>query len=154
MQWKQIVVDGVEYDYEVSNEQGLVRNTRTGRILKPGKTRRYLQVGLMKNKQRRWFYIHRLVAEAFIPNPDNLETVDHIDGNRLNNDASNLQWMTIGDNIEKEQGKKVYCYELNREFKSESHAARETGINQSSISACCQGKQKTAGKYHWKYVES
>ena len=156
MEWKQIVVDGVEYDYEVSDEQGLVRNMRTGRILKARKNEKtgYILAMLYKNGKQKHFLVHRLVAIMWIPNPNNYDSVNHKDHNKENNNADNLEWMSIGDNVRDGRSKKVYCYELDQTFNSMAEAERETGVRQPYISACCQGKQKTAGKYHWKYVES
>lgn len=61
----------------------------------------YWAVQLRKDGQGKSYYVHRLVALAFIPNPRNLETIDHIDGNKLNNDVSNLQWLSRTNNIRK-----------------------------------------------------
>ena len=59
----------------------------------------YMIVGLAGMGRRRNFYVHRLVAQAFIPNPDNLPAIDHIDHDRSNNQVSNLRWITQGDNV-------------------------------------------------------
>jgi hypothetical protein len=92
MDWKQID----EYDYFVSNT-GLVRNKR-GMILKPTKDKGYIRVNLCKNKEKKKHSVHRLVALAFIPNPDNKPQVDHADSNPSNNDVSNLRWATRSEN--------------------------------------------------------
>lgn len=85
-------------NYEVSNF-GNVRIIKTGKILKPwlNKTS-YLMVRLSKNNQPVNKTIHRLVALAFLPNPDNKPEVDHIDRNRTNNVVDNLRWVTISEN--------------------------------------------------------
>ena len=97
MEWKKI--DGFKERYSVS-DTGLVRNDKTGRIRKPYLDSRGLYVlvhidvdGVQYNR-----LVHRLVAEAFIPNPDNKETVNHKDGNKQNNCVDNLEWATRSEN--------------------------------------------------------
>jgi hypothetical protein len=86
-------IDGF-LNYEVSNH-GRVRNANTGRILKTDSKRNgYKYVNLSKNNKQKKFNIHRLVAEAFVENPDNFNTVDHISKNKLDNSANNLRWAT------------------------------------------------------------
>lgn len=82
-------------NYEI-NELGQIKNKKTGKILSQSlSSKGYYQVNI-GNKSRR---VHRLLAEAFIPNPSNLETVNHIDGNKLNNSLSNLEWMSRSNNV-------------------------------------------------------
>ena len=166
--WKPVV--GYEEHYEVS-DMGNVRSLKFGKekILKPGKNNRgYLKVSLYKDGQKKMSLVHRLVAEAFIPNPNNLETVNHKDEVKTNNVASNLEWMSQKDNTNygtrnKRAGeafsKKVQMFdkstgELLATFPSTREAARVTGINPSHISECCNGKKKSAGGYIWKYAFS
>ena len=82
------------------NENGMVRNDNTEHIKHPftNKDNGYLIVDLYMNNKSEKIPIHRLVAEAFIPNPENKETVDHIDGNRKNNSIDNLRWATYSEN--------------------------------------------------------
>ena len=88
-----------DYDnYEVSI-LGNVRNSKTNLSLKPSKKRDgYYHVHLYKNGIMKNFYIHRLIAYAFIPNPENLPCIDHIDRDRTNNSISNLRWVSRSNN--------------------------------------------------------
>lgn len=155
--WKPVV--GFESKYEVSSF-GNVRNKRTGRYLhQTPNTSGYLRVQLYnKNgKGQKYFFVHRLVAQAFIQNPNNLDTVNHIDQNKLNNNSSNLNWMSLADNIRYSQNKRVLQCDPNtggliNEFPSNKEASRLTGTNVSSISSVCNGRYKKANGYKWRYV--
>lgn len=99
MIWKEI--SGYEGIYEVS-DTGLVRSLKfdKAKILKPQNNGwGYLHVRLCKNGKAKITKIHRLVAEAFLPNPLSLETVNHIDEDKTNNNVSNLEWMSRTDNV-------------------------------------------------------
>ena len=85
-------------NYQISNH-GNVKNVKTNRILKPGKSSNgYLVVNLMNEGDKSCKSIHRLVATAFIENPDNKQNVDHINHDKLNNHISNLRWATVSEN--------------------------------------------------------
>lgn len=99
--WKPI--SGYETTYEVS-DGGLVRSLggrrgTHGKVLKGFNYKGYRKVDLCINSKKRTFQVHRLVAEAFIPNPDNLPKVNHIDGVKHNNAVSNLEWCTHTENM-------------------------------------------------------
>ena len=132
------------------SDLGRVKN-KHGRILKPEIRRGYYSVDLMKNGKRYKFRVHRLVAEAFVPNPDNLPQVNHKDEDRLNNIASNLEWCDNTYNSQYPNDLGVYCFDLNKYFKSASEAAVHTGVCRTSIVKCCNHKLQQAGGMLWCY---
>ena len=104
--WKSI--EGYE-NYEVST-LGNVKNIKTGKLLKPRPAHHgYLRVCLW-NPNPKDFKIHRLVAKTFIPNPFNLDTVDHINGITYQNNVENLQWMTRSENSKKAKIGKIGAF--------------------------------------------
>lgn len=129
---------------------GRVKN-KHGRILKPEIRKGYYSVDLMKNGKRYKFRVHRLVAEAFINNPDNLPQVNHKDEDRLNNIASNLEWCDNTYNSQYPNDLGVYCFDLDKYFKSASEAAVHTGVCRTSIVKCCNHKLQQAGGMLWCY---
>ena len=159
--WKSI--PGYEGLYEVNNHGQVkslyYRGNFESKILKPGKDRGgYLYVNLHKNGKAKNYRIHRLVAEAFLSNPENLPCINHKDENKENNCLSNLEWCSYEYNINygtrnERASKKVMCIETNEVFKSICEAERVTGVSGGNISACCNGKRNTAGEYHWQYVD-
>lgn len=145
-------------NYEVSN-LGNVRNKKTKRVLRPAKLNTgYLQVRIKDSTGvYRGRNIHRLVMTTFNPveNMENLH-VDHIDFNTQNNCLENLRWLTPAENRSRKSGsnrKKVLCIETGIIYSSIMDAARQTGIDQSDISKVCRGVRKTAGGFHWKYID-
>lgn len=140
---------------------GKVYSYKSKKFLKPRKhSGGYLQVSLCKNSKHKTYYIHRLVAEAYLPNPEELPQVNHKDENKENNALPNLEWcdMTYNNNYGsrneragKALGKPVYCIELDKTFDSSHAAARELGLIQQSITKCCTGKYKTTGGFHFRY---
>lgn len=163
--WKNI--EGYEDLYKVSN-LGNVKQIKFNRIIKKCLSNNgYLVVNLSKKNVSKSFLVHKLVAEAFIPNPDNLLYVNHKDENKQNNTVENLEWCTQNYNcnygtrnekISNKMSKQIILqYTLNNElineFKSLREAYRKTNIPFQNISNCCKGKYKQCGGYIWKYKE-
>lgn len=184
--WKDI--EGYEGLYQVSNYGKVKRLKRkiknqyifkyekiTNNILKGHKIQKgYIQVRLInQNGESKSFLIHRLVAQAFIPNPNNYPQINHKDENKENNKVDNLEWCNCYYNnnygtkkerlsiiqksiIREYRNKRVAQYDLNmnkiNEFKSITEAHKITNINLANISSCCLNNRKTAGKFIWKFI--
>lgn len=155
-----IDVKGYEGLYAISN-CGEVWSYRKNIFLKPFLARGYFKVRLCKDGNNKQVLVHRLVAETFLPNPQNLPQINHKDENKQNNCVGNLEWCDTKYNINygrhnekvaKIHCKKVYCVELDKEFESAKSAAAQLNLSDSNIAKCCKGKYKTTGGYHWKYA--
>lgn len=162
-------------NYEVSNT-GMVRNIKSGLVLKHKHAGAgYSQVSLGAKNYR---YIHRLVAQHFISNPDNLPYVNHLDGNKSNNSISNLQWCTAKQNsrhayevgllnntacVNPVSGHKhhrskpvVMSSDTNHiqiTYENIRKASKETGIDYSTIHGAIHGKFKQAGGWNWNFYD-
>lgn len=178
-QWKPIA--GFEGLYEVSNT-GVIRTQ--GRTIKthrkgteymksyPARTMKvclgkdgYLILSLRKDGLVYHKSVHRLVAEAFIPNPDNLPCINHKSEIKTENNVENLEWCdakynnNYGGRTERSiahKRKKVACYKdgvLVKAFISQAEAGREMGIDSSAICMCCKGKIQHSCGYEWKYIQ-
>lgn len=138
-----------------------------GKILKPVRDKLgYLRVSLKQNTKTKTFLVHRLVAIAFIPNPNNLPYVNHIDENTSNPVFTNLEWCTEQYNVcygnsvaksAKSRWRRVIQYdkEMNEiaRFDSVKAASENIGIAQQNISAVCRGRAKYCGGFLWKYED-
>lgn len=178
--WKPVV--GYEALYEVSN-LGNIRNTaywtRYHKIFKRKEPREvkqettydgYKRVHLSNKGELKGHAVHRLVAFAFIPNPNNLPQINHIDENPANNNVSNLQWCTGKENCNHglhrqrivefqtnnpKRSVPVLQYDMKgnfiKEFPSTKEVERQLGIRSEQISRVCKGKNHHAGGFKWKY---
>lgn len=155
-------IKGYEGLYAITS-CGRVWSYRAKRFLKPQKSNSgYLRVNLCKDGKQKKCYLHRLVAETYLPNPDNLPQVNHIDEDKTNNALPNLEYCDAAYNINygtgrersaKAHQKKVICLETNEIFESVSEAAKAVDVAVSCISRCITGRHKTAAGYHWKYYD-
>lgn len=158
--WKDIK----EYEglYQVSN-LGKVKSLKRNKIITPKLIHSYFSVILYNKKNYKNFRIHRLVAQAFIPNPNNYPQVNHIDGNKLNNSVNNLEWCTQSHNmkeayrigLEKPKKMTINQYDLSGNFIKMWNSIKDVEVfyNNRHISDCCKGKRKTACGYIWRYAD-
>ena len=163
---------GIVFDTIAVREDGFVKNisgrTRAKKYWWTGNNcEGYLTVGI----NRKQYKIHRLVATIFIPNPENKEQVNHIDGNKANNSVSNLEWSTRNENI-----KHAFATGLSNNNKENHCKARKIkgtclktgkeliyyggqkqmiidGFTPGNISSCCRGKLKTHKGFTWEYID-
>ena len=140
-----------------------------GRILKAAVQKKggYVFVVLSKDGKTKGYRVHRLVADAFIDNPNNYRCVNHKDENKTNNNVNNLEWCTHKYNnnygtkplrIAKANSKKVNQYDLEgnfiKQWNSTMDIERHLKIKNSYISACCRGKREKAYNYKWRYADA
>lgn len=141
---------------------GEVIGKRLGKPLKPETIwNGYKRVILFDGKKRRHMLVHRLVAEAFVPNPWNKLDVNHIDECKANNAASNLEWVTRSENCRhgtaqqrrgEKRRKKVRNVDTGEVFNSIGDAAKTIATGKCHIGRACMGKCRTAGGYRWEYI--
>lgn len=167
--WKDI--EGYEGYYKISNLGNVKSIPRNGtikkeKILTPVKNQDgYLKVLLSKNGKRKSVSIHRLVANAFIKNNLNKLTVNHKDGNKLNNKISNLEWAThkeqtnhaYKNNLIKHYKRKINQYDLEgnfiKSYNSIAEAQKINNISRGMICKCCKKIRNKTGGYKWEYVD-
>lgn len=161
-QWK--AIKGFE-EYQISTS-GQVK-ARSGKILAPNNNGfGYLHVHLMKDGAIHVKKIHRLVAEAFIDNPQAKPQVNHKDGNKSNNTVDNLEWATRSENMKHacanglhfKRARAVVQIDITTHaiistYKHANEAERATGINHTSIGMACKQNRRTGG-YLWEYQDT
>jgi hypothetical protein len=145
------------YNNYAIDKNGNVYNTKRNRILAPRINKDgYNGVYLYQDGKGTNYRVHRLVAEAFIPNPNDYKEVNHKDHNTLNNCVDNLEWCDRTYNNRYSRAKKIKQLtkdnKLIKIWNCMRDVERSLNINHSCISNCCMGKQKTAGGFKWEYL--
>lgn len=163
--WKDIV--WYEWIYQISSMQK-VKNIVKWNIMWLSLSSWYYKVVLSKEWNPRNIKIHRLLALHFIPNPLNLPCINHIDGNKLNNDLDNLEWCTYSENTRHAMTtwlqkfgylkKQIFQYSVDgnliRVWESSMQIQRETWWKNGNISRCCIWNRPTAYWYIWKHQKT
>lgn len=163
--WKDIV--GFEGYYQVSNLGQIKRlascRARRERIRVPYPAPNgYMRLVLSANNRRRTVSIHREVACAFIPNPNALDTVNHLDFDKNNNTVSNLEWLSASDNIKHscDGGKHFRKAVVQKDLTGNvvkvwesAFATEKIGYKATNVSACCRGKKKTYKNHKWEFYD-
>jgi hypothetical protein len=135
------IIEGFE-NYSVS-KHGNVKNNKTGMTLKPGLNwNGYYRIDLYKSGKRKTFLVHRLVGNAFIPNPENKPQIDHIDNDRTNNNVNNLRWCTNQENNQ------------NKGFSKNNTSGVKGVYFKKEIGKWCAKITHNGKKYHLGYFEN
>ena len=157
-------VVGYEGQYKIGS-CGTLWSERSRKVLRPNTDKDgYGYYVLCVNGKRKTIKTHRLVATAFLPNENNLPSVNHKDEDKTNNNVNNLEWCSAKYNVNygsrtEKASKKVICVTTGKVFKSIAEASKYYNLRGNHISACCKGKLKSCGKHPitgeklvWKYL--
>ena len=164
IEWKTVQ----EYDHYEVNQYGEIRHKdRKKNLVKRPNKAGYEYVNFNIQGHRQNFAVHRIVANAFIPNPNYKPEINHKDSNKSNNAVFNLEWVDSSENKihsyksgkRATQGKAIEQYSVDGTFLKTWSSATEAALsfgsnNGSAISNCCNGRTKTSMGYKWKFVES
>jgi hypothetical protein len=160
---KYIDVKGFENKYLISN-LGNIKSVKSGKVLNQySHFAGYKIISIYNKSIKKTIKVHRLVADAFIPNIENKPQVNHINGIKTDNRVENLEWVTAKENImhayennliKSKSTRKIFRYNLQGEiskiYKNSTEAILD-GFSISNISLCCTKKRKTYKNYLWEY---
>lgn len=167
-EWKEVY--GYDYLFEVSN-QGRIRTKYYNNkgyqkdyreIIPLDNGHGYLRLNIKRNRKQITVYIHKLVAEYFIDNPNGYTEINHKDENKLNNSADNLEWCVHKYNANygtakyrraEKARKRIRCIENGKVYASMSKAAADVNVGITAISNCLNGRSKSCAGYTWEYVD-
>jgi len=169
--WKDVV--GYEGLYRISNQGTVCRLYKNGKVnfMTPRILNGYWRVKLCNGNTQKEYFLHRLIAQAFIPNPENKPEINHINGIKTDNRIENLEWVTRSENAihatktgllkyseyrynraRDVNSKPVMCVETRKIYASCTEAGKDIKTDAAHIGECISGKRSTAGGYHWKLV--
>ena len=161
-------IAGFNNQYQI-NTEGQIENSKDKILSQSISNSGYDRVHLCKDGKAKWYAVHKLVAQTFIPNPLHLPEVNHKDENKLNNNVDNLEWCNSKYNTNygarnkrisetktnnTYNTKQVLCVETGVIYPSIMEAQRQTEIFNTAIGKVCKGERKTAGHYHWVYINN
>lgn len=139
------------YIYDISRD-GVITNLKTGKVLKQtlNKATGYMQINIGSPKNP--YFVHRLVAETWIPNPNGYTEVNHKNEDKTDNRVENLEWCTRGYNQRYSTSKPVVCVETRELFPSIAVAVKKRGASRGAICSIISGrpKFKRSGGFHWR----
>ena len=153
------------FDGYFVTESGAIFSTRRG-SMRPRKIHLinggYVRINMRIGDKTKCKLVHRIVAEIFVPNPNNKPEVNHKDGDKLNNHADNLEWCSRSENLmhsyqilgnNPPRSKAVRCLDTGEIYPSASVAAKKIGVDPSNVSKAVRGVQQTAGGFRWEFAK-